>query len=166
MFLKSTFKDNSTGTTLIELVTALGIVVVLIVAVLIIINPTEIQQRGRDEKRFSDIASLDRAINEYKLDNAAFPDAENITRYSDTLPIGNSGPVENSSDGWIDIDLTQYLVRLPTDPLNDTTYRYSYRHDQFSYELNAVLEFETSFMTDDGGDDVNFYELGNDLTIL
>jgi len=149
-----------------ELVTVLGILGVLILTISLIVNPVEIQQRGRDEKRLTDMSTLDRAINEYKLDNAAFPDALDTTRYSNVLPTGNSGPVTYAPDGWIDVDLSQYVVKLPVDPTNDDVYRYSYRHTQFTYELNAVLEFETAFMTSDGGDDNAFYELGNDLTIL
>ena len=109
--------------------------------------------RGRDEKRLSDLAALDRAINEYKLDNKGFPDAVDTTRYSNALPVGNAGPLAKSSDGWIDVDLTNYLVRLPVDPTNDDTYRYSYRHTQYSYEINAVLEYDTTAMLNDGGDD-------------
>lgn len=166
MKLQIPTEKNSLGTTLVELVAVVGIVAVLILAVLIIVNPAEILARGRDEKRFSDMSLLDRAINEYKMDVASYPDVGNTTRISTSLPSGNSGPLVDSTDGWIDVNLSQYATKLPIDPINDENFYYSYRHTQFSYEINAILEHYTEEMVNDGGDDNGVYELGNDLTIL
>ena len=157
---------KSSGMTMIEILVSMAIMLLLILVTVLLTNPAELQARGRDQKRLSDIAVLDRAINEYNLDNASYPDAVDTTRYSNALPLNNTGPYENPADGWIDINLTAYVTRLPTDPLNDNTYRYTYRHGAFGYELNAVLEEETDFMLNDGGNSNSFYELGNDLTIL
>jgi len=154
------------GITLTELVAVVGILVVLILAVLIIVNPAEILARGRDERRLTDMTILDRAVNEYKIDAKSFPDLADTTRLSTSLPLGNSGPLVDPTDGWIDVNLSQYLTKIPIDPINDDTYRYSYRHTQYSYELNAVLEYYVEYMVDDNGDDNSVYELGNDLTIL
>lgn len=159
-------KQNSLGVTLVELVAVIGIIGVLILAVLIIVNPMEILARGRDERRFTDMSVLDRAVNEYKIDAKSFPDVADTTRISTTLPSGNSGPLVDPTDGWIDVNLSQYVTKLPVDPINDDTYRYFYRHTQYSYELNAVLEYYVDEMVSDNGDDDSVYELGNDLTIL
>lgn len=160
-------KDKTSfGLTMVELLISISVLLLLILVSVILTNPAELQSRARDEKRLSDMTVLDRAINEYSLDNSNYPDAVGTTRNSTTLPLNNSGPLENPLDGWIDVDLSEYVTRLPIDPINDSTYRYYYRHTQFGYEINAVLEYETSYMTDDGGDDDSYYELGNDLTIL
>jgi type II secretory pathway pseudopilin PulG len=154
------------GITFIDVITTVAIITVLFLAIALILNPVEMQERGRDEKRMSDLNHLDRAISEYLLDADSFPDTIDTTRYSNVLPAGNSGPFEDSTDGWIDQNMVQYLVRFPTDPLNDTTYRYSYRHSVATYELNAVLEYYVEEMQNDGGNNSAIYELGNDLTIL
>lgn len=166
MNLSPITEKNSFGLTLIELVTVIGILVFLIFAAHLLVNPVELQARGRDERRFTDMVVLDRAVNEYKLDAASFPDVSDTTRYSNTLPSGNFGPLVDPTDGWINVNLVQYMIKLPVDPINEDIYIYSYRHTQFGYELNAVLEYYTDKMVNDGGDDNAVYELGNDLTIL
>ena len=166
MFSKFKFIKNSSGLTIVELVVSMAVLVLLMVTVVIIVNPTMFQSRARDEKRLGDLSILDRAINEYMLDNASYPDTVDTTRYSTSLPLNNVGPFENPFDGWIDVNMSLYLVRLPTDPINDVTYRYTYRHTQYGYELNAVLEEQVDYMSTDGGNNNSLYELGNDLTIL
>jgi len=159
---------DSRGVTIVELAVVALILFILITSVLLIVNPAEIQAKGRDEKRLADLGKLDRAINEYNLDNASFPDLVDTTRTSTILPVGNSGPLSDPTDGWIDINLVLYMTQLPIDPLNDTNYFYSYRHTTHGYELNATMEQFTEFSDNsyDGGDDASAYEIGNDLTIL
>lgn len=167
VMVPKTLKD-SRGVTIIELAVVSIILAVLITAILLIVNPVEIQAKGRDEKRLTDLSVLDRAINEYNLDNSTYPDLVDTTRKSTVLPVGNSGPLQNPADGWIDVNMSLYLTRLPTDPTNDETYYYSYRHTTFTYELNVVLEHYSEFAvnTYDGGNNASVYEIGNDLTIL
>ena len=153
------------GVTMVEILVVLAILMILITASTIILNPVEKKARARDNKRFSDINTLDRMINEYLIDNGSYPDLENTLRESDTLPTGNIS-VDNASDGWIDTDLSEYHSRLPTDPINDAIYKYYYYHNASSYELNAVLEHSLEFAQDDGGDDLDRYEIGNDLTLI
>ena len=120
---------------MVELLTSIAVLFVLIVTVLIIVNPVMFQSRARDEKRLSDLTTLDRAINEYMLDNASYPYIVDTTRYSTSLPLNNVGPFENPQDGWIDTNMTSYLVRLPTDPINDNTYRYTYQTMKGKYNM-------------------------------
>jgi type II secretory pathway pseudopilin PulG len=162
-FLKN---PNQVGITYVEILITIAIIMVLFVAVMLIINPVELQKRGRDNKRISDISALDRAIGEYLLDKKYYPDTADVTRTSNVLPTGNTGPLSKSSDGWIDANLSSYNPSLPTDPLNDATYHYTYRHNSSGYELNAVLEYLTSYSNGDGGNNSEVYEVGNDLTIL
>jgi hypothetical protein len=123
------------------------------------------KSRARDDRRLSDINILDQAINEYLLDNGDYPDVVGTLRDSTSLPSGNTS-LDNSSDGWIDADLSKYTAKLPVDPLNDATYHYSYYHNITGYELNAVLEYYTEYAQEDGGDDPDIYEMGNNTTLI
>lgn len=95
--------------------------------------------------------------------------------------------------GWIPVDLTGItggspLSNYPIDPTNtgfdatptsaDLLYRYACQQGTMSgtgvanvFELNAVLESTAYTVTDnkmtkDGGDNANYYEVGNTVTIL
>lgn len=157
---------DSKGITLVELVLVVTIAIVLTGFVLGHFNPSFQNAKARDNKRLSDAQHFDRAINEYMLNNGVYPGAANILRTSTTLPAGNSGPLENPQQGWIDADMSENITKLPLDPLNDSSYLYSYMHSDNSYELNVRLEVLTEYSTDDGGDDPGVYEIGNNLSII
>jgi len=156
----------SKGFSLVELVLIMGLTVVVTGVLMTAFRPYEQKAKARDGKRLSDISTLDRAVNEYRVDKGVYPDTVNILRMSTSLPQGNVGPLEKANDGWIDANLSSYTTRLPSDPINDATYHYSYKHNQSGYEINAVLEFLNENMQNDGGDDATAYEVGNDLSIL
>lgn len=153
------------GITYMEVVLVLGIAVFFLVSIITLVNPVEAQRRKRDEKRLSDIAYLDSAINNYALDNQGYPALDSALFTSNTLP-GTGTNLALSSAGWIDEDISDYAEKLPLDPLNDDTFFYSYIHDDVSYELNAVLESYTDEMTSDGGNDPARYEMGNNLLLI
>lgn len=165
MVSKTRKNDFTNGFTLIEILVSVVVFALLVLAVLQI-NPIEAQRRARDNKRLSDITTLERAILEYKIDNGELPGTQDVTWTSNNLPDGFSGPFEDAESGWIDGDLSVYLSKLPADPVNDNEFRYYYRHNGFSYELNANLEFQTDLEGSDGGNDPFLYELGDDLTVL
>lgn len=157
---------KKTGFTIVELLIVVSIVLVLVGVAVLTFSPAGFIKRGRDEQRISDLALLERVINEYKLDTGTYPDSPNTLRTSTSLPAGNSGPAENAADGWIDADFSVYNTRLPTDPINDANYYYSYQTTGYSYELSTPLEYEHGIVTSDGGDDDTQYEVGDDLTII
>ncbi len=157
--------NNQKGVTLIELIAAFSIIVILVTSSVLILNPGEKRAKARDNRRLTDISTLDRVINEYLLDYGDFPDLFDVLRDSTTLP-GGSISVDNSAAGWIDEDLSEYTSHLPIDPVNDATYRYYYYHDDTSYELNATLENLLEYAQEDGGDDPARYEVGNNLTLV
>lgn len=150
---------------MVELLTALAIIMILISASTIIINPEEKKKRARDNKRLTDISTIDRAVNEFLLDNGDYPDAADTLRESTTLPSGSSA-LDNAAGGWIAADLSDYTSRLPVDPINDASYFYSYYHTASGYELNVILEYLTEVMQEDGGDDPARFEQGNNLTLI
>ena len=153
------------GFTIVELIIGMAIVFVLLAVILINVNPVQNQKSAKDVKRISDLNLLDSAINAYRIDHQNYPDLENVLRTSILLPSGNT-KIESVSSGWIDQDMTGYLSKLPTDPINDATYHYSYIHNQSGYEINAKLETLPAQMQNDGGNDPNMYEMGNILTLI
>ncbi|MFC1756148.1 prepilin-type N-terminal cleavage/methylation domain-containing protein [Patescibacteria group bacterium] len=157
--------DNQRGVTMMELLLAITLLTILVTSSIIVLRPEEKKAKTRDSRRLTDIATLDRVINEYLLDYSDYPDLFDVLRDSTSLP-GTSVSLDNSSAGWIDEDLSVYTSHLPIDPINDATYRYYYYHDDSGYELNAVFEYLTDEAINDGGDDVDVYEMGNNLTLI
>lgn len=160
--------NKNLGFTLVELGVGIALLLVLTSFAILILKPSDIYASGRDKKRLSDISLLERIISEYYVDHDQYPGIESVIYVSNMLPNGNTGPLQNPITGWIGpgIDLSSYNVKLPTDPHNTETYRYSYTFYESTFELNAVLEVSNELMASDGGDDADVYEVGNDLTLL
>ena len=157
---------NSKGFTLVELYIVMVIIVVLFLASYVVLNPITLKQKTRDDRRLNDISTLDRAINEYFVDTASYPDIANTLRKSNTIPAGSTGPVENSTTGWINQDLSSYMAKLPIDPVNDSTYYYSYKKSSKGYEIDVRLEYYSTYSSNDGGNDSSLYEIGTDVSIM
>lgn len=158
--------DRTGGFTLVELYIVMAVIVILFLASYIVLNPLTLKQKTRDDKRLNDVSTLERAVGEFFVDNSDYPDSANILRKSNTIPTGSLGPLENASTGWIRQDLSTYFPKLPTDPINDSTYFYSYKRNSNGYEIDAKLEYYTTYPTSDNGNDNNLYEVGNNLTII
>ena len=158
-------KNFQKGFTFIELTVVLTILLVLITLVTVFVDPISQIKKSRDEKRLTDMTTLERAISEFVLDNKRYPDCEDTLRVSTSLPSG-SPDLTNSNLGWIYDDLSLYLDKQPIDPLNDSDFFYSYMQSSTSYELNARLEFFTDEMVKDGGDRDDLYETGNNLNLI
>lgn len=158
---------NKKGITVFELVIAVAVLLFLSTMLIMVIKPGALYAETRDKRRISDVTTLDRIIVEHLVDTQTYPGTQNTTYYSDTLPSGASA-LPNVSSGWLGINSTlqAYYSKLPLDPQNNATYRYIYRHDGNSYEINVRLESDTQLMTNDGGNSNLYYELGNDLTLL
>lgn len=162
MVLK-TLKNNSRGSSILEIMLIMAVLAVMMSITYLLINPANATATARDEKRLNDLQTLDRAINEYFIDNESYPGTENTNLVSTSSP---SGIHVSSSNGWLEDNLSDYFVKTPVDPLNDLTYYYIYRHSDSSYELNARLENSADTMQNDGGNSNDFYELGNNLSLL
>ena len=164
--LKTHYKNPNKGFTIVELLLIIGIIAILLSIVFLTIKPPELLKRGRDQKRLSDMSTLERIISEYKVDNGNYPDQENLLRDSLTLPVGNTNLSNSNGSGWIDANVATYNSRLPIDPLNTNAYRYFYIQNGDTFELNCVLEFNATLMSSDGGNDPARYELGNNLSLI
>lgn len=171
---------NRKGFTLIELLIVIAILAVLAVAVTLILNPAELVRQGRDSTRLSDLSVVHSAIALYLADYAS-PSFSSVARCTanGTPPSGSCTTVTTSTvvtgTGWVNIDFTGIstgspLSRLPLDPVNDTSYFYAYAaNTSEEYEIATQMESTryangggSDVETTDGGDDANWYEIGND----
>jgi len=171
---------NKKGFTLIELLVVIAILAVLAVAVTLILNPAELVKQGRDSTRLSDLSAVHSAIALYLADIAT-PSFSAVQRCTAN---GSPGGVTCNTvttstvvtgNGWVNITFTDIssgspLSRLPIDPVNSTDYFYGFQSNaDEEYELIAAME-STRYANDggsdvestDGGDDDDWYEIGND----
>jgi len=108
------------GFTIVELL--IVIVVIAILAAITIVAYNGIQQRARNSERVSEMASIERYVKLYVADNGAPP----------TTTSGCYHARSNVASGCESLNslrnISQYLgnATLPTDPINDGTYRYVY----------------------------------------
>jgi len=170
---------NRKGFTLIELLVVIAILAVLAVAVTLILNPAELVKQGRDATRLSDLAMVHSAIALYLADqlDPSFTASARCTAGT-TGPSGGCTTVSSTAvngDGWVNIDFTDIssgspLSRLPLDPVNTTTWFYAFKSNTSEeYEIATQMESTryanaggNDVETTDGGDDADWYEIGND----
>ncbi|OGC38516.1 hypothetical protein A3K42_00785 [candidate division WWE3 bacterium RBG_13_37_7] len=165
--MKATFNNNSQkGFTLIEIVLVIILTSLLISVVILKTNPAENKKRARDNVRLTNLAVLERLVNDYLLDYGDYPGDINVVRTSTIFPYEGTITLNNIARGWMGVDLSAYGEKLPTDPLNNEEFFYTYTHNISGYEIDAKLEFYTEKMQQDGGDNNNKYEVGNNLTLL
>jgi len=169
------------GFTLIELLVVIAILAVLAVAVTLILNPAELVKQGRDATRLSDLAMVHSAIALYLADqlDPSFSAVQRCTASGN--PGGGSCSTVTTStvvtgNGWVNINFTSIssgspLSRLPIDPVNSTDHFYGFQSDadKTTYELITAMESTryangggSDVETTDGGDDADWYEIGND----
>jgi prepilin-type N-terminal cleavage/methylation domain-containing protein len=171
-------RKTAQGFTLVELLVVIAIIAILAAVVVLIINPIELTRRSRDAARLTDLANLQQAI------NVAVQEA--TSSGAQILCVGTTAPcngASNSSDannrkadgtGWVKVNLSAQksvsVPTLPVDPINDSTYHYSYQTNSAGdgWEIDAVLESDQQKgkMATDGGNDDAQYEVGSTLTII
>jgi len=157
--------SKTKGFTIVEILAVVSISLMMLTLALYYVNPVKSRKRSQDNKRLSDLQTIDRYINEYVLDNQIYPDEESTLRKSNVLP-ALSEQLQSVKSGWIPVDFSEYGSMLPVDSLNDTDYFYSYIHNEVGYELNAKLEYNLNLMENDGGNDASLYEMGTNLSLI
>lgn len=109
-------KQKSKGFTIVELL--IVIVVIAILATLVIVTFTGIQQRARDSKRQTDVNALDAHLEAYYADNGYYPTVTDL-----------------QSSSWVSTNMKGFDQSALTDPKGGTitgnapaagTYAYSY----------------------------------------
>jgi len=139
------------GFTLLEILIVVSLIISLTSIIVFKINPVKYNQKSRDTLRMSNIAEIERAINEYFLDTGKYPGEVN-TLYVSSTP------------NWIPIpNMNKYISKIPMDPGNNFYY---YTQNGHTYEVNSSLEFFVDLMQKDGGNNDNSYEVGTNLLLL
>ena len=157
---------NKKSFTLVELMIVIAILAILSAIVLFTLNPSRLFDNFRDTRRVNDIVTINKAIifmESWNTNGLTYGNQSNVyislpdsssTCSSYTLPTLPTGytyackptnTYKNSdSTGWIPIDFTvsnnnRYINVLPTDPINDSTYFYTY-YTGGSYEVTSMLK--------------------------
>ncbi|MBC7564610.1 type II secretion system protein GspG [Candidatus Saccharibacteria bacterium] len=112
--------------TIIELL--VSIVVIGILATIMIVSYTGVQQRARDSQRDSDITQLKIAIEKYRADQSKYPGV---------CAGDNSGCTATS----LATELGPYLKQIPHDPryVADSSNDYKYVRSATQYDAYALL---------------------------
>lgn len=127
------------GFTLVELLTVIAVIGTLATVLITVINPLDQIAKARDAQRKSDLAQIQRGLEQYYNDNGRYPPASTTTMSSPECRIINtttSNPVN-----W-GASYQPYFQTLPIDPRSANGRRYCYTtasNDQI-YRLYTSLE--------------------------
>ncbi len=135
---------------------------------LLLLNPENQFAQARDAQRINDLNNLKSAIVIYQNTlNQKLPGCDEGKIYS-----SKEGGREIDGRGWLPIDLSKIqggspLIILPTDPLNNKRYFYTYaceNSNSGSFKLSAVFESDhySSSAKNDDGNDPNIFEVKGD----
>lgn len=115
-------RTNARGFTLVELMVV--IVIIGLLATVVMINVMPSQDRAMTEKARADISVLEQALETYRLELLAYPNAQQGLQALVSQPAGLNRPERYRKGG--------YIRRLPTDPWgNAYQYRQPGQHGSF-----------------------------------
>lgn len=123
---------NARGFTLIELMVV--IVIIGLLATVVTLNVLPSQDRAMVEKARADVALLEQALDNYRLENLAYPRTEDGLQALVKPPASLARPERYRQGG--------YIRRLPDDPWGQP-YQYAYpgrsgRFDVYSYGADGA----------------------------
>ncbi len=151
-------KTSKKGFTLIELLVVISIIGILSSVVLAGLNSA--RKKARDAKRIAEIKQLEMALEVNYSMHGAYTQPENMCSDTSYGGLDGCGSAGGSGDWDANSDLRDLITdklagALPKDPINDSTYKYSYEpwnagqggYTQAgqAYDLCAVLELGGSF---------------------
>ncbi len=174
MLKKSAQVQIKGGFTLVELLVVIAIIAILAAVVVLIINPLELTRRGRDAARLSDLSNLQNAINVAVQESTGSGAVAVLCKTAGAYPCSgssNTGTRVSDGTGWVKTDLSSQksvsVATLPIDPVNSTTYHYTYCANNDTFEIDTVLESDQQKdkMTE-GGNESDKYEVGSNLTLI
>ncbi|MCH7529527.1 type II secretion system protein [Patescibacteria group bacterium] len=151
-------RNHKSGFTLIELLVVISIIGLLSSVVLASLNTA--RTKARDAKRQADIRQLEIAL-EFNYDKyGAYTQVENLCTDTSNGAEGSCGGAGGTGDWDANSDIRDlitdgFMSALPKDPLNNSTYRYTYEpwnagqggyvNAGQAYDLCATLEAGGTF---------------------
>jgi general secretion pathway protein G len=118
---------NEEGFTLVELMVV--IVILGLLATIVAINVLPATGRANTEKARADIATIEQALEMYRLDNLTYPSPTDGLQSLVAPPPGLSQPQRYRQGG--------YIKRLPDDPWGNP-YRYSFPGRQSAFDVFSL----------------------------
>lgn len=134
---------DSKGFTLIEIITAIGVLTILATIVLAAVNPIEQFRKAQDSKRKSDLAQVQRALEAYYQDFGRYP--AHTTTGLNTYTI-NTGLGEDVNAILWGASWPPYMDIVPVDPSSSKFYIYASdsTNGYQSYRIYASLDRGTN----------------------
>ncbi len=120
-------RSSEAGFTLIELMVV--IVIIGLLATVVVINVLPSQDRAMIEKARADIATLEQAIEMYRLDMLAYPTTDQGLEALVRAPSGLNRPERYRPGG--------YVRRLPEDPWGNP-YQYVFPGERSTFDLYST----------------------------
>jgi len=150
------------GFTLIELLIVIAILVILMAAILMVINPGKLLKKSRDSRRVAEITEVNKAIAasvaDQKLTLGPNAQAERTSLSPAAFTVGGAGWVGGSAVApitWTGT-LSSFTNTLPRDPTNtgNLCYRYT-ANASGEWEIAGVLESSDNqnVVINDGGNE-------------
>ncbi len=192
----TTLRVNKRGSfTLIELLVVLALVAILSVVVIMALNPGELLKQARDSNRFSDLSTINTALNLFSADVStgsmgtptvvyvSIPDISSTCANLGlpTLPTGwqyncvtTANLRKTDGTGWIPVNFQKIssnspISQLPIDPINTTTSLNYYTYmSGGSWKLTAVSLESQKYIVQgntDGGTAPASFEMGNNMNL-
>lgn len=160
--------SNNRAFTLVELLVVSLVLIVLVGLAIYFINPYEIVKLRHDADRMLNLGEL-----QYRINSAVYEATESgvidiLCKEKASYPCtGSSQRGSRSFDGsgWVKAVLQS---ELPTDPVNDVTYHYTYCANSDGWEIDTVFESkkEKGKMKTDGGNEDDKFEIGTNLKLI
>ena len=172
-------KYASAAFTFLELIIVVAIVCVLSIAVLMFLNPEEVQKKTRDSKRIKDAMTLQGILEQVARSEINSSIIENLRGASSANVLIDTAICNNTN--WLGFDICKFTSTAPLDPLNGEiadmvkgdSQRIGFMYYQVKiqggdYEINVRQESITnaSKVINDGGDSDEWFEIfsgNNDL---
>lgn len=131
--MKKAWARKQKGFTLVELIVV--IIVISVLASIVMLTFTKVQQRNRDSQRDRDITEVQRALDKYYASNGVYPAGNNGSGVDNTA-------YNISTLAWALVPT--YLSQMPTPP-SSNTYQYTRGPAaNASYGINMGYEAKTN----------------------
>jgi len=144
-------KNYKKGFTLIELLVVVSIIGLLSTLAIIALNSA--RTKSRDSKRKADIKQISLALEMHFDKHGSYTQPEDMCSDTSYGGLGGCGAAGGTGDWDANSDLRDlitggFMAKLPKDPINNSTYLYSYEpvnDGGKGYDLCAVLESGGNF---------------------